>query len=174
MRRSLPHPSVHTEHTPIDLTHTPLDFPLSPARLHPSAGPHLPTPHAAAAHGHTPNQHCFCDCSSYPSIHRECGDRVSRFHHSSRRAFRLNQYSLTITSSPALAVRTSQLHCARSPVTATTLNLLTRVGIASLSKILVSRSLGVSFAFSSVASPGDILSGGSLSSWDCRVQASYT
>ena len=85
-RRALSHPPVRTEHTPIDLTHTPLDFPLSGAQLHLSAGPHLPTPHATAAHGHTPNQHRFCDCSSCPSIHRECGDRVSHFHHSSRRA----------------------------------------------------------------------------------------
>ena len=69
------------------LTHTPLDFPLSGARLHPSARPHLPTPHATAAHGHTPNQLRSRDCSSSPSIHRECRDRVSRFHHSSRRAF---------------------------------------------------------------------------------------
>ena len=86
VRRSLPHPSVRTEHTPIDLTHTPLDFTLSGARLHPSAGPHLLTPHAAAAHGHTPNQHHSRDCFSCPSIHPECGDRVSRFHRSSRRA----------------------------------------------------------------------------------------
>ena len=84
MRRSLPHPSVRTEHTPIDLTHTPLDFSLLGAPLHLSAGPHLPTPHATAAHGHTPNQHRSCDCSSCPSTHRERGDRVSHFHHSSR------------------------------------------------------------------------------------------
>ena len=86
MRRLCLTSSVRTEHTPIDLTHTPHDFPLSGAQLHLSDGPRLPTPHATAAHGHTPNQHRFCDCSSCPSIHRECGDRVSHFHHSSRRA----------------------------------------------------------------------------------------
>ena len=85
-RRALSHPPVRTEHTPIDLTHTPLDFPLSGAQLHLSAGPHLPTPYATAAYGHTPNQHRFCDCFSCSSIHRECGDRVSHFHHFSRRA----------------------------------------------------------------------------------------
>ena len=85
-RRALSHPLVRTEHAPIDVRHTPLDFPLSGAQLHLSAGPHLPTPHATAAHGHTPNQHRFCDCFSCPSIHRECGDRVSHFYHFSRRA----------------------------------------------------------------------------------------
>ena len=85
MKRSLPHPSVRTEHTPIDLTHTPLVFPLPGAQLHLSAGPHLPTPHATAAHGHTPNQHRFFDCSPCSSIHRECVNRVSHFHHSSHR-----------------------------------------------------------------------------------------
>ena len=85
VRRSLPHPSVRTEHTPINLTPALLDFPLSGARLHPSARPRLLTPHAAAAHGHTPNQNRSRDCSC-PSIRHECGDRVSRFHHSSRRA----------------------------------------------------------------------------------------
>ena len=74
MRCSLP-PSVRTEHAPIDLTQTPLDFPLSGAQPHLSAGPHLPTPHVTAAHGHTPNQHRFCDCFSCPSIHRECGSQ---------------------------------------------------------------------------------------------------
>ena len=86
MRRFLPHPSVRTEGTPINLTPALLDFPLSGAQLHLSAGPHLPTPHAATAHGHTPNQHRSCNCSSCPSTHRECGDRVGHFHHSSRRA----------------------------------------------------------------------------------------
>ena len=85
VRRSLPHPSVRTEHTPTDLTHTPLDFPPSGAQLHLSAEPHLPTAHATAAHGHTTNQHRFCDCSSCPNIHHKCGDRVSHCH-SSRRA----------------------------------------------------------------------------------------
>ena len=46
-------PVVRAEDTPIDLTHTLLDFPLSGDRLHPSAGPHLPTPDATAAHGQT-------------------------------------------------------------------------------------------------------------------------
>ena len=93
---------------------------------------------------------------------------VVPFHH-------LDQYSLTITSSLARAVRVSpqlkpkQLHCVRvfqgvanRLVTATIPYLLIRLGIASLSRNLVSRALGHSFAFSSASCPGDILSGGSL------------
>ena len=86
VRHSLPHPSVRIEHTPIDMTYTLFVLPISGARLHLGAGLRLLTPHAVSAHGHTPNQHHFCDCSSCSIIHRECGDRVSRFHHSSRRA----------------------------------------------------------------------------------------
>ena len=176
MRRSLSQPSVRTEHTPIDLTHTPLDFPLSGAQLHISAGPHLPTPHATATHGHIPNQHRFCDCSSCSSIHRECGNESAASVTPVVVPFlRLDRYPFTISSSFTLAVRASpqmkpkQLHCACvfqgvaiRPVTATTLYLLTRLGIASLSRTLVSRSLGHSFTFSSASCPGDILSGGSL------------
>ena len=87
---------------------------------------------------------------------------------------RLDRYPFTITSSLARAVRGSpqmkpkQLHCARvlqgvanRLATATILYLLTRLVIASLSRTLLSRSLELSLAFSSVSGPGDILSGGS-------------
>ena len=98
VRRSLP------EHTPIDLTHAPLDFPLSGAQLHLSAGPHLPTPHAAAARGHTPNQHRSCDCSS-PALTANVGIESATSTTPVVVPFlRLDWYPLTITSSLALAV----------------------------------------------------------------------
>ena len=171
MRRSLSHPLVRTEHTPIDLTHTPLDIPLSGAQLQLSAGPHLPTPHATAAHGHTPNQHRFCDCSSCPSIHRDCGDRVSHFYHSSHRAV-----------SPLGAVPTHNHVVIRTGCSCQSANEATATPLCSCvprcSKLtghsdnsilahtswhrlsfhdLVSRSLRHSFAFSSASCPGGIL-----------------
>ena len=159
-------PTVRTEHTPIDLTHTPLDFPLSGAQLHLSAWPHLPTPHATAAHGHTPNQHRFSDCSSCSKIHHKCGDRVSHFHHSSRRAVSplgpvpTHHHFVTRTVRVSPQMKPKQPHCVRvfqgvanRQVTATIPYLLTRLGIASLSRTLMSRSLGHSFAFSSASCP---------------------
>ena len=147
MRRSLPRPSVCTEHTPIDLTHAPLDFPLSGARLHSNAGPRLLTPHAAAAHGRTPNQH------RSRSIHRERGGRANRFHHSSRRAVHwlgpvpIHNHFITRTGrscgSTDEANAAPLCSCAprrtNRPVTATTLNLFTWLSITSLSRTLVSR-----------------------------------
>ena len=106
VRRSLSHLPVRTEHTPIDLTRTPLNFPLSSARLHSSAGPHLLTPLAAAAHGHTSTANV--EIESAASI----TPVVVPF-------IRLDQYPFTITSSLALAVCASpqmkpkRLHCAR-------------------------------------------------------------
>ena len=171
-RHALSHPPVRTEHTPIDLTHTLLDFPLPGAQLHFSAGPHLPTPHATAARDHTPNEHRLYDCSSCPSVHRECGDRVTSITPVVVPFPRWDQYPLTIISSLALDVRVSpqmkpkQLHRVREfqgvanrLVTATMPYLLTRFGIASISFTFVSRSLGHSFTFSSASCPGGILSG---------------
>ena len=67
-----------------DLTHTLLVLLISGARLDLGAGPRLPTPHAVSAHGHTPNQHHFCECSSFSSMRHECGGWSGRFHHSCR------------------------------------------------------------------------------------------
>ena len=161
MRLSLPHPSVRTEHTPIDLTHTPLDIPLSGARLHPSAGPHLPTPHAATAHGRTPNQHRSCDCSSCPSTHRKCGDRVSHFHHYSPRA--VSPLGPVPTHShfviPAGCSCQSANEAEADPPRSCVPRCSKSTGHTSwhrLSWTLVSRSLGHSFAFSGASCPGDI------------------
>ena len=171
MRRSLPHPSVRTEHTPIDLTHTPLDFPLSGARLHPSTGPHLPTPHAATAHGRTPNQHRSCDCSSCPSTHRECGDRVSHFDHSSCRAVSplgpVPTHNHFVIRTGCSCQSANEAKPAPQQIDMSQRTLLTRLGIA---LTLVSRSLGHSFAFSSASCPGDILSGGSWTR-ECKLSA---
>ena len=177
MRRSLPHPSVRTEHTPIDLTHTPLDFPLSGARLHPQALGcicRLYTLQLLMATRQT--SIAFATAPPAPAFTANVGIESATSTTPVVVPFlRLDQYPLTITSSLALAVRASpqmkpkQPHCARvfqgvanRQVTATIPYLLTRLGIASLSRTLVSRSLGHSFAFSSASCPGDILSGGSL------------
>ena len=83
MRRSLPHPTVRTEHTPIDLTHTLLDFPAlgcwtAPQRWAASADStrcSCSLPHAKPA--------SLPRLLSCASIHREC-ESFSPF---SRRAF---------------------------------------------------------------------------------------
>ena len=142
---SLPHPSVRTEHTPMDQT---------PALLDSAFGCSTAPQHMLQLLATRQNQHRSPDCSSCPSIHRECGDRVGRFHRSSRRAVlplgpstrsqslrhlhwlfvpvhRRSQSSSTARVIQGVATR---------PVTATPLCLLTRLGIASLSRTLVDRS----------------------------------
>ena len=56
---------------------------FSGTRLRLSAGPRLPIPTTVVAHGRTPNQHQNHDSSSCSDTRHECGDRVSRGHHSS-------------------------------------------------------------------------------------------
>ena len=55
---------------------------FSGTRLRISAGPRLPIPTTVLAHGRPSNQHHNHNSSSCPNTHHECGDRISRVHHS--------------------------------------------------------------------------------------------
>ena len=142
---------------PIDLTHTPLDFPLSGAPLHTSAAD-------STRYG------CSWQHAKPGSLLRLLLllQRLPRMWGSGQPLPPLQ----SSCRSPAWTSTDSHHHfvnCVRvlrgvanRLVTATIPYLLTRLGIASLSRTLVSRSLGHSFAFSSASCPGDSLSGGSL------------
>ena len=166
MTHSLPHPSVRTEHTPMDQTPALLDFRFRVLDCTPA--------HATAA-GHTPKPASLPRLLLLPQ-HSPRMWRSSRplpSLQSSCRSTAWTKYPFTITSSLALAVRASpqtkpkQLHCSCDPRRSNSTghsdtSLLAHAAWHRLSFQDPRGSLWHSFAFSSVSSPGDILSGGSL------------